>query len=130
MSASVPGNMGGLLPSLEQIYKDLHIHPELSMQETRTAGVAAEKLRAAGVWHGTLMATFQPIPGLGKQRGRADQPGDVHVVAAGVHHAGRCARIGKAGGLGDRQRIHVGAQHHLGPSAVLEQPDHTRLPHT
>ncbi|TAN21550.1 MAG: amidohydrolase [Acidobacteria bacterium] len=48
MSASVPGNLGGLLPSLEQIYKDLHTHPELSMQETRTAGVAAEKLRAAG----------------------------------------------------------------------------------
>src|ERR1700745_2388888 len=33
---------------LEAFYKDLHSHPELSMQETRTAGLAADRLRAAG----------------------------------------------------------------------------------
>ena len=37
-----------LLPDLEALYKDIHSHPELSMQETRTAGIAAERLRAAG----------------------------------------------------------------------------------
>ena len=37
-----------LLPELETLYTDLHAHPELSMQETRTAGLAAERLRAAG----------------------------------------------------------------------------------
>jgi amidohydrolase len=37
-----------LLPDLEALYKDLHAHPELSMLETRTAGVAAEWLRKAG----------------------------------------------------------------------------------
>ncbi|HXT13829.1 MAG TPA: M20 family metallopeptidase [Candidatus Angelobacter sp.] len=37
-----------LLPDLEELYKDIHAHPELSMQETRTAGLAAERLRAAG----------------------------------------------------------------------------------
>src|SRR5678815_1773530 len=37
-----------LLPELEALYKDIHAHPELSMQETRTAGLAAERLRAAG----------------------------------------------------------------------------------
>jgi amidohydrolase len=37
-----------LLPDLEALYKDLHAHPELSMQETRTAGIAADRLRAAG----------------------------------------------------------------------------------
>src|SRR5580658_10814468 len=37
-----------LLPDLEALYKDVHSHPELSMQETRTAGLAAERLRAAG----------------------------------------------------------------------------------
>ena len=36
------------LPDLESLYKDLHAHPELSMQETRTAGIAAERLRTAG----------------------------------------------------------------------------------
>jgi len=37
-----------LLPDLEALYKDLHSHPELSMQERRTANVAADQLRAAG----------------------------------------------------------------------------------
>src|SRR5690349_19139691 len=37
-----------LLPDLEALYKDIHAHPELSMQETTTAGLAAERLRAAG----------------------------------------------------------------------------------
>jgi hippurate hydrolase len=37
-----------LIPDLETFYKDLHAHPELSMQETRTAGLAADRLRAAG----------------------------------------------------------------------------------
>lgn len=29
----------GLLPELEVLYTDVHAHPELSMQETRTAGL-------------------------------------------------------------------------------------------
>src|SRR5215468_2322147 len=41
-------NLDGLLPRLEALYKDVHSHPELSMQETRTAGLAADWLRAAG----------------------------------------------------------------------------------
>jgi hypothetical protein len=41
-------NLGKLLPDLEPLYKDIHAHPELSMHETRTAGIAADKLRKAG----------------------------------------------------------------------------------
>jgi amidohydrolase len=41
-------NLDGLLPDLEALYKDVHSHPELSMQETRTAALAADRLRAAG----------------------------------------------------------------------------------
>src|SRR5215470_4273170 len=41
-------NLDGLLPELEALYKDVHAHPELSMQETRTAGLASDRLRAAG----------------------------------------------------------------------------------
>jgi amidohydrolase len=37
-----------LLPDLERVYTDIHAHPELSMQETRTSGVAADRLGAAG----------------------------------------------------------------------------------
>lgn len=47
-SRSVPQNLRDLLPDLERLYTDIHSHPELSMQETRTAGIAAERLRAAG----------------------------------------------------------------------------------
>ena len=41
-------NIEGLLPDLAEFYKDVHSHPELSMQETRTAKLAADRLRAAG----------------------------------------------------------------------------------
>jgi metal-dependent amidase/aminoacylase/carboxypeptidase family protein len=45
-----------VLPDLERVYTDIHAHPELSMQETRTAGIAADRLRAAG---------FEVTPGVG-----------------------------------------------------------------
>jgi len=54
-STQIPSSAGGpfagldaLLPQLEELYKDIHAHPELSMQEERTASIAAERLRAAG----------------------------------------------------------------------------------
>jgi len=47
-SNNLPAGLKGLLPDLEALYKDIHSHPELSMQEERTAGIAAERLRAAG----------------------------------------------------------------------------------
>ena len=34
--------------SLEAIYQDIHMHPELSFMETRTAGILAKELRALG----------------------------------------------------------------------------------
>src|ERR1700745_992505 len=45
---NILANLGTLLPDLESVYKDIHSHPELSMQENRTASVAADHLRAAG----------------------------------------------------------------------------------
>jgi amidohydrolase len=47
-SEAVLAQLDGLLPDLEALYTDIHAHPELSMQETRTAGVAADRLRAVG----------------------------------------------------------------------------------
>jgi amidohydrolase len=41
-------NLDEMLPDLAALYKNIHSHPELSMQETRTAGLAADRLRAAG----------------------------------------------------------------------------------
>jgi amidohydrolase len=46
-----------MLPELEALYKDIHRHPELSMQETRTAGIAADHLRTNG---------FEVTTGVGK----------------------------------------------------------------
>jgi len=47
-SEPVLAGLGALLPNLKSIYTDIHSHPELSMQETRTAGIAADSLRKAG----------------------------------------------------------------------------------
>src|ERR687890_132748 len=44
----LPGPSNGLLAELEGKYKDIHAHPELSMQERRTAGIAATWLRQQG----------------------------------------------------------------------------------
>ena len=46
--STVLAGMGGLMPHVEATYKDVHAHPELSLQETRTAGVAADMLEKAG----------------------------------------------------------------------------------
>src|SRR3954468_9532680 len=54
-SAALSG-LEGQLQRLEALYQDLHSHPELSMRESRTAGIAADRLRAAG---------FQVTAGIG-----------------------------------------------------------------
>ena len=56
-SEPVLAGLGTLLPNLKSIYTDIHSHPELSMQETRTAGIAADRLRDAG---------FDVTTGIGK----------------------------------------------------------------
>jgi amidohydrolase len=45
------------LDDLEELYKDVHRHPELSMEEERTAALAAARLRTAG---------FEVTTGVGK----------------------------------------------------------------
>lgn len=47
-SDPVLAHLPDLLPELEALYTDVHAHPELSMQETRTAGLAAKRLRGVG----------------------------------------------------------------------------------
>jgi amidohydrolase len=47
-AANTLANLNRLLPDLESVYKDLHSYPELSMQENRTARIAADHLRSAG----------------------------------------------------------------------------------
>src|ERR1700751_3286384 len=54
---AILASLATLLPELEAAYKDIHAHPELSMQETRTAGIAVDHLRASG---------FEVTTGVGK----------------------------------------------------------------
>ncbi len=54
---AILANVNTMLPELEAIYKDIHAHPELSMQETRTAEIAANHLKANG---------FEITTGIGK----------------------------------------------------------------
>ena len=53
LAKALDSHLDALLPDLEAIYKDLHSHPELSMQEVRTAQLAAEHL----VRHGFEVTT-------------------------------------------------------------------------
>jgi amidohydrolase len=48
VSDSVLQGLPDALDDLEALYKDIHSHPELSLQEKRTAGLAAARLEAAG----------------------------------------------------------------------------------
>src|SRR6201998_3579878 len=55
--AKTLARLSTLLPELVAVYKDIHAHPELSMGETRTAGIAADHLRKSG---------FEVTTGVGK----------------------------------------------------------------
>src|SRR4051812_9298496 len=48
LPTEILANINAVLPELEAAYKDIHANPELSMQETRTAGIAANHLKANG----------------------------------------------------------------------------------
>src|SRR4051812_49690982 len=47
-SDAVLARLDGMAAELGELYRDVHAHPELSMDEHRTASVAAERLRTAG----------------------------------------------------------------------------------
>ena len=46
--SALESRISSLLAELEGLYTDIHSHPELSFQETRTARIAADRLRGAG----------------------------------------------------------------------------------
>src|SRR2546429_9316313 len=65
-----------LVPALETLYKDIHSHPELSMQDPRTAGVAAGGLKGAG------FAGTTGIGQTGVRGGRQNRGGPTVMVDA------------------------------------------------
>ncbi len=49
LAKDVPAIVATELPSLVELYKDLHTNPELSLHEERTAAILAKELREAGL---------------------------------------------------------------------------------
>jgi len=82
---------------------------------------APSAVSSAG-WNSATTAT-PLVPVRREVRRRAGQPGDVQVVAARVHDPVDGARVLEARLLLDRQRVHVGAQHHRRSVAVAEHAD-------
>jgi hippurate hydrolase len=48
LTSALAASFDEMAPELLEIYKDLHRHPELSMQERRTAGIAADYIENLG----------------------------------------------------------------------------------
>ena len=48
LKTQVAGRVDGMYPWLDGVYKDLHAHPEIAFQETRTAGKLAAEMRKLG----------------------------------------------------------------------------------
>jgi amidohydrolase len=48
LTSALEASFAGMAPELLEIYEDLHRHPELSMQERRTAGIAADYIEKLG----------------------------------------------------------------------------------
>ncbi|NKE46245.1 amidohydrolase [Roseomonas frigidaquae] len=49
MNPDTQAQIARLLPDLVAVRRDIHAHPELGMEETRTAALVAERLRAMGL---------------------------------------------------------------------------------
>jgi hippurate hydrolase len=107
-SESVLKNLDRLIPELETLYKDLHAHPELSMQETRTAGLAADWLRKAGYEVTTGVGKTGVVGLLRNGDGptimlRADMDALPIEEATGLPYASKVTKVdpeGKAGPVG------------------------------
>ena len=77
LSTVLDSRIRDLLPELERVYTDIHAHPELSMQETRTARIAADHLRGKG---------YDVTDGIGDTgRSRRDQDAATSRASDGVH---------------------------------------------
>ena len=82
LAAQPPANaglaeaIGGDMPDLMALYRDLHQHPELSMQETRSAGLLAAEARRLG------FAVTEHVGGTGVVAVMENGPGPVVLLRA------------------------------------------------
>jgi hippurate hydrolase len=95
-ASAVLGHMGDVLPDIEALYKDIHAHPELSMQETRTAAIAAGLLAKAGYEVTTAVGKTGVVGMLGNGEGptvmlRADMDALPIAEDTGLAYASKVA---------------------------------------
>ena len=98
----VLAGLPGLIPTLEAVYKDIHAHPELSMQETRTAALAARHLRDSGYEVATGVGKTGVVGLLRNGDGptvllRADMDALPILEATGLDYASKVTAVDEAG---------------------------------
>lgn len=102
-ASAVLMDLEALLPDLESFYKDVHAHPELSMQEVRTAALVADRLRALGFDVTTGVGTTGVVGLLHNGDGstvmlRADMDALPIAEATGLPYASTVTVLGADGG--------------------------------
>src|SRR5947209_11232743 len=105
-----------LLPDLADLYKDVHSHPELSMQETRTAGLAGDRLRASG-YEVTAGVGKTGVVGLLRNGAgptvmlRADMDALPIQEATGLPYASKATATDREGKTVDRKSTRLNSSH-------------------
>ncbi len=99
---SLTSKLTGVVRDLEMLYKDIHSHPELSLQETRTAAIAAGRLRAAGYEVATEIGKTGVVGVLRNGPGptvmlRADMDALPLQEATGLEYASKVTAVDRAG---------------------------------
>jgi hippurate hydrolase len=78
MNPDTQARIAQLLPDLVGVRRDIHAHPELGMEETRTAALVAERLRAMGLETTEGVGRFGVV---GTLRGRRPGQGAIGLRA-------------------------------------------------
>ncbi|UWR11692.1 M20 aminoacylase family protein [Sulfitobacter mediterraneus] len=125
------------VPELEDIFRDLHAHPEIGFTEVRTSGIVAEKLRSYGVdeVHEGLGKTgvVGIIRGKGQGNRRVGLRADMDALpiheATGLPYASKNDGVMHACGHDSHTTMLLGAAKHLaatrdfdGTAVVVFQP--------
>src|SRR5690349_15956539 len=94
LNAKLDSALEAMLPEMEDIYKDIHCNPELSMQEKRTAQIAADYLKKYS-WEVTIGIGGTGVVGMMKNGEgatvmlRADMDGLPITEATGLPYASK-----------------------------------------
>ncbi|CAB3805634.1 Hippurate hydrolase [Paraburkholderia caffeinitolerans] len=112
LASSFASGIDALLPELESLYKDLHAHPELSMQEFRTAQIVADYLEKLGLEVAREVGVTGVVALLRNGEGpvvmlRADMDALPVTEATGLPYASKVT-------VKDEDGMHVGVAHACG----------------